>query len=89
MYKRQADIYAMMDDMRKRGKSIIMISEEIMELLGMADRILIMKDGKICLLYTSFWKTVNTRHCFPGNCTGSQHPRLMYPARIDVYKRQI
>ena len=28
-------------------KSIIMISEEIMELLGMADRILIMKDGKI------------------------------------------
>lgn len=30
-----------------RGKSIIMISEEIMELLGMADRILIMKDGKI------------------------------------------
>ena len=37
----------MMDDMRKRGKSIIMSSEEIMELLGMADRILIMKDGKI------------------------------------------
>jgi len=45
--KVKADIYAMMDDMRKRGKSIIMISEEIMELLGMADRILIMKDGKI------------------------------------------
>ncbi len=45
--KVKADIYAMMDDMRKHGKSIIMISEEIMELLGMADRILIMKDGKI------------------------------------------
>ena len=45
--KVKADIYAMMDDMRKRGKSIIMSSEEIMELLGMADRILIMKDGKI------------------------------------------
>ena len=45
--KVKADIYAMMNDMRKRGKSIIMISEEIMELLGMADRILIMKDGKI------------------------------------------
>ena len=39
--KVKADIYAMMNDMRKRGKSIIMISEEIMELLGMADRILI------------------------------------------------
>lgn len=45
--KVKADIYAMMNDMRKSGKSIIMISEEIMELLGMADRILIMKDGKI------------------------------------------
>lgn len=45
--KVKADIYAMMNDMRKNGKSIIMISEEIMELLGMADRILIMKDGRI------------------------------------------
>ena len=45
--KVKADIYAMMNDMRKSGESIIMISEEIMELLGMADRILIMKDGKI------------------------------------------
>jgi ribose transport system ATP-binding protein len=33
--------------MRKSGKSIIMISEELMELIGMCDRILIMKDGSI------------------------------------------
>jgi len=33
--------------MRKNGKSIIMISEELMELIGMCDRILIMKDGAI------------------------------------------
>ena len=36
-----------MDKMRKQGKSIIMISEELMELIGMCDRILIMKDGEI------------------------------------------
>ena len=36
-----------MDKMRKTGKSIIMISEELMELIGMCDRIIIMKDGKI------------------------------------------
>ena len=36
-----------MDQMRKDGKSIIMISEELMELIGMCDRILIMKDGKV------------------------------------------
>ena len=38
-------IYALMAQLRREGKSIIMISEEIPELLGMADRILIMKDG--------------------------------------------
>ena len=45
--KVKADIYALMDSMRKEGKSILMISEEIMELIGMSDRILIMRDGKI------------------------------------------
>ena len=40
-------IYALMADMQKQGRSIIMISEEIPELLGMADRILVMKDGRV------------------------------------------
>ena len=37
----------LMNQMRKEGQSIIMISEELMELIGMCDRIIIMKDGKI------------------------------------------
>ena len=45
--KVKADIYDLMDRMRKEGKSILMISEELPELMGMSDRILIMKDGKI------------------------------------------
>ena len=45
--KVKQDIYQLMDRMRKQGKSIIMISEELMELIGMCDRIIIMKDGKI------------------------------------------
>ncbi len=40
-------IYALMGELKAEGKSIIMISEEIPELLGMSDRILIMKDGSI------------------------------------------
>ena len=40
-------IYALMADMKQKGKSIIMISEEIPELLGMSDRIFVMKDGHI------------------------------------------
>ena len=45
--KVKADIYALMTNLKKQGKSIIMISEELPELLGMSDRILIMKDGKV------------------------------------------
>ncbi len=45
--KVKQDIYQLMDKMRKSGKSIIMISEELMELIGMCDRIIVMKDGQI------------------------------------------
>ncbi len=45
--KVKQDIYQLMDRMRRDGKSIIMISEELMELIGMCDRIIIMKDGMI------------------------------------------
>ncbi len=44
--KVKQDIYQLMNHMRKSGKSIIMISEELMELIGMCDRIIIMKDGR-------------------------------------------
>lgn len=45
--KVKADIYALMSELKKKGKAVIMISEELPELLGMSDRILIMKDGKV------------------------------------------
>ena len=45
--KVKQDIYRLMDEMRKSGKSIVMISEELTELIGMCDRIIIMKDGRI------------------------------------------
>ncbi len=40
-------IYHLMTDLKKRGRSIIMVSEELPELIGMSDRILILKDGEI------------------------------------------
>lgn len=40
-------IYQLMYKMKKDGKSIIMISEELPELIGMSDRILIMKNGVV------------------------------------------
>lgn len=40
-------MYQLMVQLKKEGRSILMISEELPELMGMSDRILIMKDGEI------------------------------------------
>ena len=45
-------IYQLLYKMKLEGKSIIMISEELPELIGMSDRILIMKDGRITKEFT-------------------------------------
>ena len=40
-------IYRIIEDLKQQGKSIIMISEELPEVIGMSDRILVLKDGEI------------------------------------------
>lgn len=41
------EMYRLMYQMKKQGKSIVIISEELSELIGMSDRLLVMKDGRI------------------------------------------
>lgn len=41
------EIYGIMNDMVKSGKSVVMISSELPELLGMCDRIYVMAEGKL------------------------------------------
>ena len=41
------EIYCIIADLAKQGKSIIMISSEMSELIGMSDRIMVMCDGKV------------------------------------------
>lgn len=41
------EIYKLMTDMAKQGKSVIMISSELPELIGMCDRIYVMNKGRI------------------------------------------
>jgi len=43
----KAAMYKLINRFKQEGKSIVMISEELPELIGMSDRILIMKDGAI------------------------------------------
>ena len=40
-------MYALIGEMKKQGKAILLISEEMTELIGMADRIIVMKDFKV------------------------------------------
>ena len=41
------EIYTIIADLAKRGKSVIMISSEMPELLGMSDRIMVMCEGRV------------------------------------------
>ena len=41
------EIYCIINDLVAQGKSVIMISSELPEVLGMSDRIYIMNEGKI------------------------------------------
>jgi len=43
----KAAMYKLIYEMKKAGKSIVLISEELPELIGMSDRIIIMRDGEI------------------------------------------
>ena len=43
----KAAMYQLIENMKKEGKAIMMISEELTELIGMSDRLLILKDGQL------------------------------------------
>jgi rhamnose transport system ATP-binding protein len=44
----KAEIHALMMDLVERGLAILMISSEMPELLGMSDRVAVMRAGTIC-----------------------------------------
>lgn len=43
----KSEIYSLMNELVAHGKSIIMISSELSEILRMSDRIIVMNEGKI------------------------------------------
>lgn len=47
----KAAIYDLMEQLRQSGCAILMISEELPELIGMSDRLMIMKDGSVSCIY--------------------------------------
>ena len=43
----KAEVFALMDEMARQGKGILMVSSELPELLQVADRILVMREGAV------------------------------------------
>ena len=43
----KSEIYRLMDNLAKEGKAILLISSELEEVLSMADRVLVMREGRI------------------------------------------
>jgi len=43
----KAEIHALMDQMAREGMAILMISSDLPEVLGVSDRILVMREGRI------------------------------------------
>ena len=43
----KAEIYAIMNDLVQNGVSIIMVSSELPEVIGMCDRVVVMRSGEV------------------------------------------
>ncbi len=43
----RAEIYALINRLTEQGLAVLMISSDLPELLGMADRIIVMRDGRV------------------------------------------
>lgn len=43
----KAAIYRLLEQFKREGRSVLMVSEELPELIGMSDNLLIMRDGRI------------------------------------------
>jgi ribose transport system ATP-binding protein len=47
----KAEVFGLIDDLTQQGVGVIMISSEMLEIIGMADRALVMRDGQITAEY--------------------------------------
>ena len=43
----KAEIYALIDELARQGKAILVISSELEELLSLSDRVVVMREGRL------------------------------------------
>ncbi|WML24712.1 sugar ABC transporter ATP-binding protein [Neobacillus sp. OS1-33] len=64
------EIYQLMNDLTKQGVSIIMVSSELPEILGMSDRVLVIHEGKLTNVLN---KSEATQENIMQSATGGNH----------------
>ncbi|MEW6579054.1 MAG: sugar ABC transporter ATP-binding protein [Chloroflexota bacterium] len=73
----KAEIHRLMSELAQQGMAILMISSELPEILGMSDRILVMREGRIVAELSRAEATQeNIGMAMMGNTTGNdKHPK--------------
>jgi ribose transport system ATP-binding protein len=64
------EIYQLMNDLTKQGVSIIMVSSELPEILGMSDRVFVIHEGKLANVLN---KSEATQENIMQSATGGNH----------------
>jgi rhamnose transport system ATP-binding protein len=74
----KSEIYRLMDDLAGEGKALLLISSELDEVLSMADRILVMREGRISGEFgrkEATQENVMTAATGGGNASNAEDPR--------------
>ena len=75
----KAEIYALIGELAAKGVAILMISSELPEILGISDRILVMREGRVM---AEFSRAEATQDKIMQAATGQLAPAIMEQAAI-------
>ena len=59
-----------MSELAAQGLGVIMVSSEIPEILGMSDRVIVMREGRIAAAYSTATASTPKRWCAPPPASG-------------------
>ena len=78
----KVEVYRLMNELLARGAAIVMISSELPEVLGMSDRILVMRDGRIVAEFDA--RATATQEAVMSYAGGRRRERRRYERVIEV-----
>ena len=76
-------LFNLIDDLRKQGRSIVYITHRIREIKRLADRVTVIKDGKIAARFDHVPETDQIVEAMVGRTLGQFYPELATPQEVD------